>query len=118
MQQFRVAMLVLTVAVLVVGVGSCKKDSEREGAFDPQVDGIAVEPVAQIDLELAQRINKEGAIGPTTDIIVEAPPAAEGSYYGAGGSGDAEAGSDEGAREAEPVVEEPYYEPAYDANEF
>ena len=101
-----------------IGVCSCKKESEREGAFDPAVDGIAVEPVAHIDLELAERINKEGAIGPTTDIIVEAPAAAESGYYGSSGVVGADAESAEGVPEAEPVVEEPYYEPAYDANDF
>lgn len=63
---------------LMLLVGSCKEESDPAAVeFDQQIDGIAVMPLPSIDAELAERINREGPIGPTADIITEADLLAE-----------------------------------------
>lgn len=65
-------LLVFCVAVFVVfSAVSCKKRvSEKPQVFDPAVDGVAVRPLEPMDEQLANRINREGPVSATADIIV------------------------------------------------
>jgi hypothetical protein len=72
-----VCMTALVLGLMLL-IGSCKNESDTAGGeFDQQIDGIAVMPMPSIDPELAERINREGPIGPTADIITEADILAE-----------------------------------------
>ena len=94
--------------------GSCKeKPQHKPQRFDRQIDGIAVYPSVEIDIELAQRINRQGPILPTTEITPNYQEPA------AGYTPEPAPGTDASATEFKPEPGyEPYYEKTEDANGF
>ena len=64
---------IFLVILTFFAVGSCKKDTPEQGpeTYDSSVDGIAVRPLPEIDIELAQRIAREGAVSPLEDATDE-----------------------------------------------
>lgn len=65
---------VVMMAVLAVMMGgACKKETEIEkpAVFDSAIDGIAVRSLPEIDIELAERIVKDGPVSPFADATDE-----------------------------------------------
>ena len=65
---------VVMMAVLTVMMGgACKKETEvnKPAVFDSSIDGIAVRSLPVIDIELAERIVKDGPVSPLADATDE-----------------------------------------------
>lgn len=56
--------------IALLSVGSCKKRSgeSKKEPFDASIDGVAVRPLPQMDIELANRVIAEGPVSPTADV--------------------------------------------------
>ena len=82
--QKRIAVFVLALVVVfaLLVVGSCKKESAQGKleTFDESLDGVAVRPLPVMDIELAERIKRDGPVSPVADVTDEsvlAPAAAD-----------------------------------------
>jgi hypothetical protein len=62
----------MTVLTVIMG-GACKKETEtnKPAVFDSSIDGIAVRPLPEISIELAERIVKDGPVSPLADATDE-----------------------------------------------
>jgi len=64
--------VMMTVLTVMMG-GACKKETEvnKPAVFDSSVDGIAVQSLPVISIELAERIVKNGPVSPLADATDE-----------------------------------------------
>ena len=76
--RIRVYMLLAVCVCLLLTLSSCREEDPptQPRVFDPEVDGIAVRPSQQIDLELANRILRGETEPPAMDeeSVPEAAP--------------------------------------------
>ncbi len=74
MKLLRGCFCVVSVGLMVVMLSSCKQETsvEKPVGFEPSVDGVAVGPYTQMDLETARQINSAGKYDPFAGASTEA----------------------------------------------
>ena len=70
---FSLGLVVLSAISIITVVGSCKKQSvqDKPETFDASIDGVGIRSLPEMDIELAERIVRDGPVSPVDDVTDE-----------------------------------------------